>query len=677
MAPETFPSLQRSPGLLVGGVLATDRRVLLFGAPGLGKSTLAGGLARALAGAGRAVWCIGADPGSPAFGVPGAVCLGEWRGDGWHVVHVEALCALDAGRFRLPLVAALGRLAEQVPAGMLLIDGPGVVRGVAGAELLSGVVAATRADVVLVLAREGEAPPLPAELTALAAEIYVLPAASQAERPGKRSRARHRTCLWDAYLQGAEERRIALAGVQLIGTPPPADVPAAWTGRQVALQDRHGATVALGEVVSKEADGLRVRMTPGPATGHVLLVRDAQRSPDGLLGVAGPGAAATIQYAPPPDMVPRQGSGSGGGPRPVARVGPATVTLLNGVFGDPLLHLRLRHERRSLLFDLGEAGRLAGRIAHQVSDVLISHAHVDHIGGFLWLLRSRIGELPVCRMFGPPGLAENILGLVRGILWDRIGDRGPRFEVAELHGHRLARFRIQAGRPEAEPLGEQTVEDGVLLDEPAFRLRGVTLDHGTPVLAFAFEPARQLNVRKERLGAMGLPPGPWLGELKRRIFAEDLAAPIRLPDGRTEPAGALAGDLVIVTPGQKLVYATDLADTPENRGRLVALARGAHTFFCEAAFAAADSEQALHTQHLTARACGEIATAAGVERLVPFHFSRRYEEEPERVYDEVRGACSRAVLPRGELARDCRPIDKSTSEKRMSAQCPIKPRNGS
>ncbi len=54
-----------SPELLVDAALPTERRVLLFGAPGVGKSTLAGALARVLGQAGRRCACIGADPGSP------------------------------------------------------------------------------------------------------------------------------------------------------------------------------------------------------------------------------------------------------------------------------------------------------------------------------------------------------------------------------------------------------------------------------------------------------------------------------------------------------------------------------------------------------------------------------------------------------------------------------------
>jgi ribonuclease Z len=326
-------------------------------------------------------------------------------------------------------------------------------------------------------------------------------------------------------------------------------------------------------------------------------------------------------------------------------VGVLSVCLVNGVFGDPLLHVRLRHRRRSLLFDLGEGGRLPARVAHQVSDVFVTHAHIDHIAGFLWLLRSRIGETTPCRLYGPPGLAANIDGLTRGILWDRVGESGPRFEVSELHGERLCRWGVQGGRPGAMALGECAAEDSVMLAEPGFRVRAVTLEHVSPVLAYAFEPARTLNVRKDRLQARGLPPGAWLGELKHCVQAGHGETPIALPDGTSETARALADDLLLISPGKRLVYATDFADNGQNRGRVIALARGAHTLFCESTFREADAAHAARTAHLTTRACAEIAAAAGVARLVPFHFSRRYEQDPTGVYAEIAALCAAVAIP--------------------------------
>jgi ribonuclease BN (tRNA processing enzyme) len=376
-----------------------------------------------------------------------------------------------------------------------------------------------------------------------------------------------------------------------------------------------------------------------------IIVRDAMRNEKGLLGTAPPFAGATLRYLPPPDVMPYPGPGDTGGPRPVAHLGPVTAILVNGIFGDPLLHVRFKYRKRSLLFDLGESSRLPARIAHQVSDMFISHAHADHIGGFMGLLRSRVGEPSTCRIFGPPGIAGNIVGWINGLLWDRIGERGPRFQITELHGDRLLSFLVQAGRPGCDSLGEQPAPAGVLLREADFLVRAVTLDHGTPVLAFALEPAVDIKVRKERLVESGLRPGPWLSELKRRIAWGEGKALVPLPDGSKSTAEELARKLVLIAPGQKLAYATDLADTVSNRHRLAALAKGAHTLFCEATFIARDAAQAQRTGHLTARACGEIASAAGVGRLVPFHFSRRYEEAPDCVYEEVKAACANTVVP--------------------------------
>jgi ribonuclease BN (tRNA processing enzyme) len=164
-------------------------------------------------------------------------------------------------------------------------------------------------------------------------------------------------------------------------------------------------------------------------------------------------------------------------------------------------------------------------------------------------------------------------------------------------------------------------------------------------VAYAFEPDMQINVRKDRLVARGLEPGPWLKELKQQLLRGNETATIRLPDSSDASVAALAAELLLISPGKKLVYATDLADTVDNRQRLIGLARHSHTFFCEAPFVEAEAEHALRNGHLTTGACAEIAMQAGVARLIPFHFSRRYIEDPQQIYDELKTACPRVVIP--------------------------------
>lgn len=631
------------PETLTGLLLARQRRLLLLGPPGIGKSTLAATLAGQLSAAGRVVRCLAADPGMPAFGLPGAVNLGLWQQGEWKIESYEALCSLDAARFRLPLIGAIGRLARNGGQGSLLIDAPGVVRGVGGSELLSSIVDAAGVDLIAVLAAEGQKLPLRQELQALAAEVIRVDASPLARRPGKNTRDRERTRLWDAHLAHSDIREISLSEVSRLGTPP-RQAPEAWIGKQIAFLQGE-TSVAMGEVIGLSGETLRFRLPPGERATALMLVRDAVRDASGLLVTGKRFAENVVRYLPPSDLAADYPATQEGGNRPMVQTGSASALLMNGVFGDPQLHLRLAHQRRSLLFDLGDGTRLSGRVAHQVSDVFISHAHMDHVCGFLWLLRARIGERQSCRLYGPPGLARRIENLINGIHWDRIGDRGPRFEVAELHGETLFSTLLQAGKPGRQSLSETRVKDGIVLDEAQFKVRALTLDHGIPVLAFAFEPTIQINVRKERLSDHRLQPGPWLTELKGCIANRQLDHRIELPDGSAETVQRLAAELTLISPGSKIVYATDLADSSENRERLAALAKGAHTLFCESPFMMKDENQARRTGHLTTLACAEIANKACVRHLIPFHFSRRYEEVPWRVYDEIAEACPQVVMP--------------------------------
>jgi ribonuclease Z len=92
---------------------------------------------------------------------------------------------------------------------------------------------------------------------------------------------------------------------------------------------------------------------------------------------------------------------------------------------------------------------------------------------------------------------------------------------------------------------------------------------------------------------------------------------------------------VTITPGQKIGYVTDAADTAANRGAIIRLVAHADLLFIEAAFAAEDTALAAERAHLTTIAAGSIARQAGVRRVEPFHFSPRYAGEEARLLSEV------------------------------------------
>ena len=318
--------------------------------------------------------------------------------------------------------------------------------------------------------------------------------------------------------------------------------------------------------------------------------------------------------------------------------------LVNGRFGDPALFVEFAHEREAVLLDCGDLSALSARDLLRIGTVAVSHMHMDHLIGFDALLRINVGREARIDLVGPEGFADRIGHKLQGYTWD-LADRYTTdlvFHVAELvEPERLRRFAFRFSRGFAAEEGEAAEAPGGVVRETArWRLTAAILEHHGPCLAYALEEPRRLNVWKTRLEARGLAPGPWLNRLKQalRDGAPDDTA-IALPDGSCATLASLS-DLVEVSPGTRLGYATDLRDTPGNRAALERLFAGAHLVFLEASFAADEPGRAWERAHLTTRAAGEIARAAGARRIEPFHFSPRYDGEEERLMREVEEAFS-------------------------------------
>ncbi len=108
--------------------------------------------------------------------------------------------------------------------------------------------------------------------------------------------------------------------------------------------------------------------------------------------------------------------------------------------------------------------------------------------------------------------------------------------------------------------------------------------------------------------------------------------------GEEMELGELKRKVLEFAPGQKICYVTDLADNERNRAALAAFLEGADLLFIEAVFLDADRALAERKSHLTARAAGSIARAAGIKSAVPFHFSPRYigrESELRREFTDA------------------------------------------
>lgn len=326
--------------------------------------------------------------------------------------------------------------------------------------------------------------------------------------------------------------------------------------------------------------------------------------------------------------------------------------LVNDRFGDPGLYVDLRDEGRALLFDLGDLGALPPRKLLRISDVFVSHTHMDHFAGFDQLLRVVLGRKQLIALTGGPGFVAQVEHKLRAYTWNVV----HRYAVALVLDVReigidgrgaRARFCSRNGFVR-EPGAAFDCAGDLLHDEPLFRVRGRFVDHEMPCLAFAIEEKARVRVAKDRLAALGVATGAWLRELKlalRSAAPADTPIHLRWRDRHgehdmTRSVGELSEVLLDVAPGQRIGYLTDLRFTEANRRTLHQLLAGVDRLFIESVFLEADLAHAQRKNHLTARQAGQIARELGARAVVPFHFSPRYGARGAQIAAEVQAAWS-------------------------------------
>jgi ribonuclease Z len=275
--------------------------------------------------------------------------------------------------------------------------------------------------------------------------------------------------------------------------------------------------------------------------------------------------------------------------------------LINRTFGDPGVYIDLKFERRAILFDIWDISALPTRKLLRISDVFVSHTHMDHFAGFDQLLRVCLGRDTGVSLYGPPRFIAQLEHKLAAYTWNLVKNYQTDFviiahEIDAQGRMQHARFRSR-GRFERETLPGALARQGVLLEDPLFRVRPIPLQHHDITW-------RMRDGSHDQTFA--------LGELKRNVLE--------------------------FVPGQRVCYVTDVAGSECNRSALAEFVRDADLLFIEAVFLDGDREHAERKAHLTARAAGAISRAAGVKSAVPFHFSPRYMGRENELRQEFAGA---------------------------------------
>ena len=277
--------------------------------------------------------------------------------------------------------------------------------------------------------------------------------------------------------------------------------------------------------------------------------------------------------------------------------------------------LRLPQRAEFWLFDCGEGTQhqllRSDLKTSQIRRIFITHLHGDHIFGLMGFLAScgLAGNVQRVDIYGPAGLNEYL-------------------KACGKYSHTHFSYPVQV----------HTVSPGIIYEDDEYIVSCGSLKHRVTAFGYRVEEKdRAGRFDVEKATALGIPPGPIYGKLKR-------GETVTLPDGREIKGTELCGQVEI---GRKFVYCTDTVYC-ENA---VDLAQNADILIHEATFAHQDAQLAFDRLHSTSTMAAQVALGAGVKQLIMTHFSPRYAPGNDvELSDLLREA--QAIFPNTILAYD-------------------------
>jgi ribonuclease Z len=278
--------------------------------------------------------------------------------------------------------------------------------------------------------------------------------------------------------------------------------------------------------------------------------------------------------------------------------------------------LALTREGETMLFDCGEGTQrqmMRYGVGFGFREIFFTHFHSDHLLGVIGLLRT-MGLLNVV------GQADRDAGLTL------YGPKGAR---------RILNHALEVGIERVKfPVEVVELKAGDILKRKDYEIVTFPTEHRADSIGYALvERLRRGRFDPEKARELGVPEGPMWGRIHK-------GESVSLADGRVVQSSELVGP---TRPGRRVVLSGDTRPCEA----LLHAAREADLLVHEATFSHEDQPRAKETGHSTAREAAELASSAGVKRLVLTHISPRYSREAPELLAEAR-----SFFAPSEIARD-------------------------
>ena len=260
-----------------------------------------------------------------------------------------------------------------------------------------------------------------------------------------------------------------------------------------------------------------------------------------------------------------------------------------------------------ILIDCGEGTQLQMRRYkvrfNKLNHIFISHLHGDHCFGLPGLISTlgmlgRNGDLTI---HGPAGV-ETYLSPV----------------LSQFCKEMPYKVRINIIDPQKHEL---------IMEDRSLSVYSIPLAHRIPTCGFLFsEKAHEPHIIRDMIDFYKVPLRDIAGIKQGKDFVTE--------DGTVVPSTRLTRPS---EPARRYAYCSDTSFSPS----IVQYIEGINCLYHESTFLDRDKSRAKSTFHSTARQAAEIASRAGVKKLVLGHYSARYEkldgflEESEAIFKNV------------------------------------------
>lgn len=271
--------------------------------------------------------------------------------------------------------------------------------------------------------------------------------------------------------------------------------------------------------------------------------------------------------------------------------------------------------------ECGDASDLTVKDCQQTNAIFISHAHIDHIINFDFILRHQIGIQRRVIICGPKGITQKIQSKILGYEWNLISSDAITYEIREIHENgTIIRSEIQPPTWKIKPL--ENIVSTTVYSNKIFDVYYTILDHKTASIAYLF---KEKDTIKIDLSNSNHTPGSWVRELKEAYEHQKPENLIQIKD--TQYKASELFYLLSIKQGDTVGIIMDHKANEENHEKIKTLFSNCNKVFIESFYKEEDKELADLNYHSYSKASGKIMKNCKVPNAIPVHFSRKYNTE--------------------------------------------------